>query len=61
MKQDLYIYRQGQAFAREMVENAPGNLSVQPIIDNLLRSLGNKPERFADGVRSIIEVLRGVQ
>jgi hypothetical protein len=61
MKADLYIYRQGQAFAREMVATAPGNLSVQPIIDNLERSLANKPQRFADGVRSIIEILRGAQ
>lgn len=59
MKQDLYIYRQGQEFAREMVASAPGNLSAQPIIQSLERSLANKPARFAEGIESIIAVLRG--
>lgn len=54
MKPDLYNFRLGQAFAREMIESAPSNLSVQPIIDKLLLSLSNKPKAQQDGIQSVI-------
>jgi hypothetical protein len=59
MRTDRYGYRQGVMFAQEMLQGISEQISLQPIIDNLERSLGNKPASFAEGVRSIIAVLRG--
>lgn len=60
MKPDLYNYRLGQSFAREMFETAPSNLSIEPIIANLQRSLGNKPPAQQAGIRSVIRLVQGV-
>lgn len=54
---DLYSYRQGIAFAREMVLSVTGNLSVEPVLDNLRRALENKPPAMADGIRYVIDLL----
>jgi len=61
MKPDLYNYRLGQSFAREMFETAPSNLSIEPIIENLKRSLGNKPPAQQAGIRSVIRLVQGVK
>lgn len=54
---DLYGYRQGIAFAREMVLSVTGNLSVEPVLENLRRALGNKPPAMAEGIRYVIDLL----
>lgn len=56
-KQDLYGYRAGIAFAREMVMSVTGNLSVEPVLENLRRALGNKPPAMAEGIRYVIDLI----
>jgi hypothetical protein len=40
---DFYGFRQGVAFAREMLESVNENISLVPVIDNMRRALDNKP------------------
>ena len=54
---DLYGFRQGVDFARQMILDAPRNLSPKPIIENLMRSLGNKPPAQQEGIKSVIYLL----
>lgn len=54
---DLYQYRAGIAFAREMVMSVTGNLSVEPVLENLRRALGNKPPAMAEGIRYVIDLI----
>ncbi len=54
---DHYLYNQGLQFARDMILDARGNLSAVPIIDNLKRSLGNKPESMQRGMLKVIAML----
>lgn len=56
-KHDLYGYRQGIAFAREMVMSVTGNLSVEPVLEDLRRALGNKPPAMAEGIRYVIDLI----
>lgn len=61
MRLDQYNIRQGKIFAIEMVAMAPANLSVQPIIDNLVKSLANKPPAQQEGIRQVIGHLQGFE
>ena len=54
---DHYLHNQGVQFAREMILDAKGNFSAVPIIDNLKRSLGNKPEAMQIGIQKVIRLL----
>lgn len=54
---DHYLHNQGVQFAREMILDAKGNFSAVPIIDNLKRSLGNKPEAMQRGIQKVIRLL----
>lgn len=54
---DQYLYSQGLQFAREMILDARGNFSAVPIIDNLKRSLGNKPGEMQRGIQKVIGML----
>lgn len=54
---DQYLQNQGVQFARDMILDAPGNLSPAPIIENLRRSMGNKPEEMQKGIRKVIALL----
>ena len=54
---DHYLHNQGVQFAREMILDAKGNFSAVPIIDNLKRSLGNKPEAMQRGMLKVIAML----
>lgn len=54
---DNYNIRLGMAYARELIESSPANISAEPIIENLKRSLGNKPEAMQKGIESVIQLL----
>ena len=54
---DHYLHNQGVQFARDMILDARGNLSAVPIIENLKRSLGNKPEAMQIGIQKVIRLL----
>jgi hypothetical protein len=56
---DQYLFNQGLQFARDMILDAPGNLSPAPIIENLKRSMGNKPAEMQKGIRKAIAILEG--
>lgn len=55
---DNYNIRLGMAYAREMIESSPANISAQPIIDNLQRSLANKPLAQRAGIMIVINKLK---
>lgn len=57
MRLDQYNIRQGKMFAIELIAMAPANLSVQPIIDNLVKSMVNKPPAQQEGIRLVIQLL----
>lgn len=54
---DFYGYRQGVAFAREMLESVNENISLAPMIDNMRRALDNKPPAQREGIQSVIRLL----
>lgn len=54
---DFYGYRQGVAFAREMLESINENISLAPVIDNMRRALDNKPPAQREGIQSVIRLL----
>lgn len=60
-KPGLYMHRQGIAFAREMVMSVTGNLSIEPVLLNLRRALGNKPPAMAEGIRYVIDLIEKVR
>lgn len=60
-RQDGYLFRQGVAFAREMIESCRGDLSLGPILTNLRRAMGNKPPAQAEGIESVINILENAQ
>jgi hypothetical protein len=55
---DNYNIRLGMAYARELIESSPANISAQPIIENLQRSLVNKPLAQRVGIMIVINKLR---
>lgn len=55
---DNYNIRLGMAYARELIESSPANISAKPIIDNLQRSLTNKPLAQRVGILLVIRKLR---
>lgn len=55
---DNYNIRLGMAYARELIESSPANISAAPIIDNLQRSLVNKPLAQRVGIMIVINKLR---
>lgn len=55
---DNYNIRLGMAYARELIESSPANISAQPIIENLQRSLVNKPLAQRVGIMIVIGRLR---
>lgn len=60
-RKDGYGFRQGVAFAREMIESCRGDLTLAPILQNLRRAMGNKPPAQAEGIKSIIDVLENAR
>jgi len=57
---DNYNIRLGMAYARELIESSPANISAEPIIENLQRSLVNKPLAQRVGILIVIRKLREV-
>lgn len=55
---DNYNIRLGMAYARELIESSPANISAEPIIENLQRSLVNKPLAQRVGILIVIRKLR---
>lgn len=55
---DNYNIRLGMAYARELIESSPANISAEPIIENLQRSLVNKPLAQRVGILIVINKLR---
>lgn len=55
---DNYNIRLGMAYARELIESSPANISSQPIIENLQRSLVNKPMAQRVGIVIVINTLK---
>ena len=59
---DLYSYGQGKQFAISMFSSSRMTLSdrfvIKSVIQNLERSLANKPPSFAAGARSVIELAK---
>lgn len=55
---DNYNIRLDMAYARELIESSPTNISAQPIIENLQRSLVNKPLAQRVGILIVIRKLR---
>ena len=60
-RKDGYLFRQGVAFAREMIESCRGDLTLAPILQNLRRAMGNKPPAQAEGIKSIIDILENAR
>jgi hypothetical protein len=60
MKLDNYNILLGMAYARELIESSPANISAQTIIENLQRSLVNKPLAQRVGIMIVIRKLREV-
>lgn len=56
---DQYLLNQGIQFAREMIMGSPRNISPEPIIENLRRSMANKPEAMQEGIRRVISIMEG--
>lgn len=54
---DSYGKRQGIMFARELLANMTGNITLAPAIESLRRSLQNKPPAIAGGIESVIKAL----
>lgn len=55
---DNYNIRLGIAYARELIESSPANISAEPIIENLQRSLVNKPLAQRVGIMIVINKLK---
>lgn len=55
---DNYNMLKGMAYARELIESSPANISAEPIIENLQRSLVNKPLAQRVGIMIVINKLR---
>jgi hypothetical protein len=58
---DNYNIRLGMAYARELIESSPANISAEPIIENLQRSLVNKPLAQRVGIMIVIKRLKADQ
>lgn len=60
---DLYSHNQGREFALSMLSSSRMTLAdrfvIVSIIDNLEKSLANKPPGIAAGVREIIDIAKG--
>ena len=61
MRPDNYQYRQGRQHALDILGNAQSTLSEKTLLGDLIRNLTdgcrNKPQSFADGIRSIVKLL----
>lgn len=55
---DNYNIRLGMAYARELIESSPANISPEPIIENSQRSLVNKPLAQRVGIMIVINKLK---
>lgn len=59
---DTYSYNQGKAYAIDVLSSARSTLSEPSLLDDLLRNLeegcANKPVSFADGIRSIVLLMK---
>lgn len=60
---DLYSFGQGKQFALGMFNSSRMTLSdrfvIKSVIENIERSLPNKPPSFAAGAKEVIEIARG--